>query len=77
MAEAYLRQKKPEDWTQQGVLHAASYKVQENSEEALKIAHLALNSFPNSKNSQAADFLRRVESGKAKDLKVSFGVFYG
>jgi len=76
MAEMQARQKQPKDeWAKQGVLYAASVKVTENTGEALAIARLALESFPNSKNSQAADFLRRVESGKVKDLRVSFGVY--
>jgi|GEM_PF-5804948 len=76
MAEMQARQKQPqEEWTKQGVLYAASVKVTENTGEALSIAWLALKPCPDYKNTLAADFLHRVEGGKVKDLRVSFGVY--
>ncbi|MEM4633857.1 MAG: hypothetical protein QW275_01755 [Candidatus Anstonellaceae archaeon] len=74
MAQASLFEKSDE-WAKQGVFHAARLKVDENRQEALQIARIAIQPFPNWEASKSAEFLKRIESGKIKDLKVSFGIY--
>ncbi|MCX8197720.1 MAG: hypothetical protein N3F07_00795 [Candidatus Micrarchaeota archaeon] len=69
---AAQQMKPPEDSRQ--FFNLVGSNVAENWEEAVSIVRKALECFPNWQSTKAAQFLRKIESGKAKSLKASFGV---